>query len=191
MSTELKKIYWHLQPLTSFGEAEWTPAGFFYIPTPQTGESIVSQITANRKFLLAAISIESGFTFTPEFVEEERLNFEFKGNTFIRLIRLESTADTAGSITDTLTIGYDVIVYVLASDEDAGVDEIVKQNRNVIPDIQTAWMTDIYCGGLAENTRVIAYADGVDTNGQIRFYSAMIRFEVIARINSLDPYMLG
>ena len=188
----LKKIYWKLQTLTSYGESEWTPAGFFYIPTPQTGESIVSQITANRKFLLSAISTENGYTFTPVSVEEEKLNFEFSSSGVqIRIMRQEGSADSAGNTSDTLTIGYIVMVYILAPDEGAGEDEIVKQNRNIIPDIQKAWMSDIYCGGLAENTRVTDFIDGVDTAGQGRFYSALVRFEVTTRINSLDPYSLG
>ena len=83
------------------------------------------------------------------------------------------------------------MVYMLAPDESAEDDEIVKQNRNIIPDIQKAWMSDIYCGGLAENTRVTDFIDGVDAAGQGRFYSAMVRFEVTTRINSLDPYSLG
>ena len=165
-------------------------------------ESIISKITSNRKSALAQICLANGYTFTPAFIEEERSELDFSQIPFIRLVRLAGEIDPDANYSDETTIRYCVFYYDMVSD--TGTDPITNamrqeatyQHRNIIADIKKAWMTDIYCGELAENTKEAVWSDGIDEmklegGGSVRYYCSMNIFEVTARINSRDPYLLA
>ena len=153
-------------------------------------DSVIAQITANRKTALENISIANGFSFTPAKVEEERTVLSLTDDCIplIRILRVQGSVE-AQQQTDQTTIDYMVLVFNINADGDPTDKEIVYQNRNIIPDVIKCWMADNRCGNLAEATYTVEYADGVEADAKgNRIYCAVIHFSVVTRINSFDPY---
>jgi len=158
-------------------------------PSP---ESIIAQITQNRKQALADICIENGYSFTPAAIEEKKLETRLDKTPLIQITRQVDLINPDANFSDEHTIAYAVFCFILAPDQNAPNGEVTHQFRNVIPDIQRAWMKDIYCGELAESTVTAALNDDIvkDEAGN-RCYCAMVGFEVTARIDSKNPYLQG
>lgn len=157
-------------------------------------ESILARITDNRKKALANICVDNGYTFTPARVEEKRniISMAAEDLPLIQITRPMGMVENEGSSSDEHSVIYSVFFYATAPDGSSSDPEIMNQFRNVIADIQRAWMQDIYCGQLAEDTHNAFYHDDVvEDSSRQRFYVAEVGFEVIVRTNSQDPYSLG
>lgn len=162
-------------------------------------DTIVSQITDNRKTVLQAISTDAGYSFTPGVVELERVILDFKGHDiFMRLLKLDADIEVEGNSVDVTDIHYLVETIIIDSDEGATDEEIVYKYRNVNGDVIKAWMgtpdhPEIRnCGGLVEINKSLRFYDGTvqDSKGN-RAYQAINEFSVTARIDSYNPCLLG
>jgi hypothetical protein len=153
-------------------------------------ESIIAQITANRKALLKTLTITNGYTWDIGTVEEQRLFPIAASYPYCQLIKLAITPNLENNNTEDTPIDYLVAFYPAYNDESSSVDEIAYKYRNVVADITKLWMTDRTCGRLAEGTKRIEYCEGEvipTSNGGVEFV-IWIHFQVQAFIDSSDPY---
>jgi hypothetical protein len=157
---------------------------------PVGSESIISQITANRKALLKTITKANGYSFDIGTVEEQRLFPQPQSYPYCQIIKLPITPNLENNNTEDTTIDYIVAIYPQGNDDNSSIDEIAYTNRNIIADITKAWMTDRYCSRLAAGTHRQQYSEGEvvsDNSGNV-FFVAWVHFQVQAFIDSSDPY---
>lgn len=153
-------------------------------------ESIIAQITSNRKTLLKTLTSTNGYSFTVGTVEEQRIFQKPTTYPYILLQKGPVTPDLENNNTEDTSIDYFVSFYPNYNDDNSAVSEITYQYRNIIADITKAWMTDRTCGGLAQGTKRIQYNEGevvTDAAGNT-FFVAWVHFQVQAFIDSSNPY---
>jgi hypothetical protein len=153
-------------------------------------ESIIAQITANRKTLLKTLTVANGYSFTIGTVEEQRLFPQPTSYPYCQLIKLPITPELENNNTEDTPIDYIVALYCTGNDDDSSTAEIAYTYRNAVADITKAWMTDRTCGGIAIGTKRVQYCEGEvisDSNQNIEFV-IWVHFQVQAFIDSSDPY---
>jgi hypothetical protein len=155
-------------------------------------DSIVAQITANRKQTLKNISTTAGYSFTPALVEEQRIVRNINGKyPYMSIAMAPIEPETENNISEHTAIYYLVTFEALGNDDDSTGDEILYTNRNITADIIKAWMQDRTCGGFAEMTATTWYDSAIITDNNLNYYRAAVVFSVTALIDSSDPYKLG
>jgi len=148
----------------------------------------ISNITENLK-----TALESLFTYggTPT-VELERL-YQRIGTRypFIEVLGPYSEIETKmHNVTDTKN-EYTLMYYTDYNDETQTDDSIAYVTRNVAGDIIKQVMLDITRGGYAIVTKVVGYGNGFESYEDRLDYFVYVVLEITARIDALDPSLLG